>query len=777
MRNRISIAIFLISSFYCSIAQQYTVGISTDFPKNELTDSLFAAIVNEIDRTLGSTGNFRLPNDQVIYDNADLDQAQESYNQLRTNDFILLVGAISTVGALQNESFDVPSIAIGVVDPELQGIPYQDGKSGRKNFTYIWTNQDAFRQIQQFRRIADFGNLTILSDPKAAVTFRNPKGLRMLDSLSSNFDITIDIVPVEGEIADVIASIPESAEAVYVSNLIELEVSRINKIAEGLKERKLPSFTSNKWHVRRGILSSTADENDLSQVARRLAIMVDDALTGTELADMSVLINFKETFSINLETARAIDLSPPFEVLFTAELIQENESDRPKYSLEEILQKSIEQNIDIQLVNRDMQLASQDVTLARSSMLPNLSFGLSARQINSLQANNFNPEQQALAQFSLDQVIFSEQAIASIKIARYLNDAQTYQTRSQILNILLDTYILYFNVLAAKTDLLVQKENLNNSLQNLEIARVKRSTGASSAADIYRWESEVANSRQLVIESEIAVRSALLELNTQLANTLEDNFDIEDVTIDGEVYQEMRDNTLSDLISRPADFSKLSRFLVTESQRSNPNKLELLSNVQALERQKLRDKRLLYTPNISLQASAGSVLGRGGVGSQEVAGFTPADHPWQVGVSLSYPIFQGRARRANLQKSNVQLEQINYSQTQLNQNLELLVRTNLLSALSANTNINFSHISADNATDNYYLVRDNYQQGLATITQLIDAQNAALNARLNNALSIYNFMIASLQVEFAVGFFSMLSNDEDMQEFEDRFIQFINEND
>ncbi len=761
----------------CAFSQDVRIAISSDYERSAQADSLFTAIVSEMDRTVGAARQITLLNEGIKYGNRSIEQALASYNELSPQaDIILLIGSISTVGALQRTSLVKPTIAVGVVDPELQGLPYIDGTSGKDNFSYLWASQDIFTELEEFRRLLDFERMALLINASSATTIDNEKGRELLDSIKTAFSIEVDIIPVGNDPAAAVNSITDQVDAVFISELNGKSSADISIIADALKERKLPSYSSSQWHVELGILASVSEDNDFEQAIRRMALMVDEVVRGEPLSQMPVALNFKETYNLNIQTANEIGLSPPFDVLFTANLIDQDGGENPTYSVTEILDLSLQRNLDVKLVNKDLELTEQDIALARSSMLPELGLSLSASQINPDQANNFNPERQTQAQLALSQVIFSEQAIASIRIAKYLREAQNYQTQSEILNILLDTYVLYFNVLAAKTDLIIQRQNLDNSILNLEIARTKVSTGASSSADIFRWESEVANGRQAVVQSETAVIAAKLELNTLLANGLEDNFDIEDVTIDGEIFENLRNYEIGRLMKRPSDFVRLSNFLVQESLMENPNKRSLLENMRALERAQLQNQRLLYTPVVALQAQGGYVLDRSGAGSTEANGFEFVDYPWQLGLSLSYPVFQGNSRRANLQRSTIEVEQINFSRTQLDQNLELLTRTNLLNALSASTNIEFSQIAADNASNNFDLVRRNYQQGAASITMLIDAQNASLNAQLNNALSIYNYIVATLQVEFAVGFFSMLAPEDRLQDFQDRFEQYLDNN-
>ncbi len=66
------------------------------------------------------------------------------------------------------------------------------------------------------------------------------------------------------------------------------------------------------------------------------------------------------------------------------------------------------------------------------------------------------------------------------------------------LDIAQQTATAYLNVLRAKTFERVQKDNLQLTRSNLELARVRRQIGVSGPAEVYRWESQMAIVRQYV---------------------------------------------------------------------------------------------------------------------------------------------------------------------------------------------------------------------------------------------------------------------------------------
>lgn len=765
----------LFSNSFKLSAQDFKIGIITDFEKNEIVDSVFHTLLEEVNRTTGAGKNFTLNQDHVKFEVKALNESAPYYESLSKEvDFIWLVGSVSTKGMVGN-AFIVPTIGLGLTDPEIEEIPFDGYKTGIDNFSFIWESQNFDKEIALFSGLYSFDTLAILVDDGSELTFNKEIAKNKIDSLSVILSSVLHIIPVNSDINTSLSKIPEGTDAVYVTLLYGRTDQEVRSIAEGLIARKLPSFSSSKRQVDNGILASFADENELEQLSRKLAIMMDEASSGEQLSEKPVLLDDNKEFYLNLETARKLEFSTPFEILFTANLVN-NAEDLDTYSIEDVMQQSLEANLDIQISYKDIELSEQDIINAKSFNRPSLDLGLTGSQINPERAFSLlnSPEQSVTADLSLSQVIYSEETIATVKIFEYLKKAQEYETEADVLNVLFETYNAYFSVLSAKTSLLIRQENLNNSSTNLELARVRVSLGSTGNADIYRWESEVALAKQSVIEGQTSLASAKFRLNALLNNPYEDKFDIQDVQFGDEIFNRFKDRTIAQLVKSPDEFQVATEFMIQEAKMINPNKKGLLENIKAVERERLMNDRLLYTPQFGAYADMSHFLYRGGEGSEPVPGIDRVDNNWSVGLSMTYSILQGRRRRVNQQKSIIQLQQLDYSRKLLDQNLELSVKTNALELLNSTTNIGYSKTSSESAALNFDLVQESYRLGQVSITQLIDSQEFALEAKLNYAVSIYDFMISQLELEYAMGVFTMFQTEEQKVDFKNRFQEFVN---
>jgi outer membrane protein len=777
MNKTILLLVFLVIIFPAT-AQEFKIGVVTDFGKTAEMDSVLRLMVNQIDQTIGSSKNVTLNANDVSYDNSDFQTAVENYNQLlKRTDLVILIGATVLRAFSGLKTHPLPTFGLGVIDPAIQDIPFVKGKSGIANFTYIWSSNGLEADLTEFQKIVPFKNLTLLTNPGAAYSIMSDEQNAALIALEKELDASINVVELEDDIRLAFEKLDPETDAVYISDLGVRSKDEIRSLADQLIIKGLPSFSSNKWHVDQGIMACMAADNSFDQIMRKLGVMVDEALAGKPLSEMEVRTTFSERLFINENTANSISLSLPFEVLFIAKLVK-TENGLPVYSLSQIMELAFEHNLSITISQQDVELAIQDVKLARSAVLPNLDLTVNAKQINEESANALfdQPERKLNGSLQLNQVIYSQEAFAGIKIAKYFQKAQEHLTNAEILDVMLNVYNDYLNVLAAKSILQIEEENLENLEINLNIAKLQVESGALSQTELYRWESEVALASQQVVEASTNLMALKSQLNNSLAYQLEKDFDVEDIAVDGQLYKQFREGIISRYIENAADIRALIGFLVEEAVNSNPNKLYILEQMNALDRKRKQDKRLFYTPDIALQAGISQVFVRGGASSTPIEGIDFVDNTWNIGIGLRYPIFSQLTRKTNLRTSTIQLDQLNNSRVQLDQNLELAVRTSVLNTIAASTNIDFSRLAAVNAENNFSLMQLRYGEGDIDITQLIDAQRNAIQAKQRYAVSVYDFIRNQLNIQYAVGFFPMLSDEATNEEFRTRFLQYQNAN-
>jgi outer membrane protein TolC len=166
------------------------------------------------------------------------------------------------------------------------------------------------------------------------------------------------------------------------------------------------------------------------------------------------------------------------------------------------------------------------------------------------------------------------------------------------------------------------------------------------------------------------------------------------------------------------------------------------------------------------------VFDRGGAGSATPtlpSAFPVApDLSWQLRVQASYPIFTGFARGATRAQTRLDLERLEVERDGARLAVEQRVRSALETAASSHAAIALTRDAEEAAGRNYELVSDAYARGAASITTLIDAQSAALDASESAANAVHDFLLDLMQVERAMGRFGVLQSAEDRRAFMER---------
>ena len=166
-----------------------------------------------------------------------------------------------------------------------------------------------------------------------------------------------------------------------------------------------------------------------------------------------------------------------------------------------------------------------------------------------------------------------------------------------------------------------------------------------------------------------------------------------------------------------------------------------------------------YYPTLSLTANYG-YMGFG----QKFPVFS--NHPsvaWSnfaaIGVNLSFPIFSGFGTRAKVRQADVDIRkaQVDLADTKLalslgNENAKAQVKNSLLTIHTNQENVQLAKEVLDNT-------QNNYQNGLASLTDLLDAEKAYADAQNNYTTSLLSYKVAEIQLIKANGELRSLINE------------------
>lgn len=706
-------------------------------------------------------------------------------DQLLADPNVDVVIALSVIGSndlARRKRLPKPVIAPFIIDAELQGLPLRKGASGVRNLNYLASFKSIERDVKAFTEIIPFSHLTILVDRRIFEAF--PLLRRKTAQISRANKITVINLPVDTSIVPALKALPKETEAVFVTPLLRIPPSEFKTLVSGLIARRLPSFSLwGRKEVERGLLATMSPDTDLPRLARRVALNVQRILLGKDAGKLSVRFSQGDRLTINMATARAIQKWPSFRVLTEAELLNEDvEAASRRLSLYRVIREAVSVNLDLAAADRRVEAGVGEVRQARSSLLPQIDIGTQGRVIDDDRAASSlgsQPEQSAVATGRVEQLIYSDDAWSNFTVQKRTQQSREYERRQLQLDIAQEAGIAYLNVLRSKTSLRIQRDDLNLTRSNLELARVRESVGAAARDEVFRWESEVANSRIAVLDVQAQLGQAKVALNRVLYRPLEEIFQTEEAGMDDPLLLTSEERLFA-YVDNPLSFKLFRGFQVEEGLKASPELRRVDALIAAQERRVLNAQRSFWLPDVTLESEVNQSYARGGSGqgppsalSSLGAGLSQDNTQWSVGIGLSFPLFEGGAKDATQLRTSEELRQLRLEREATVGRVEERIRSALFQVGSSHPSIRLSRQAAEAARKNLGLVRDQYSRGTVDITKLLDAQNAALAANETAANAVYVFLIDLVNIQRAVGQFDYFMYAEEREAWFQRLQAFF----
>ena len=759
MRRTIIATLALLSTGLATAEPQVTVGIVTDGPQARALVPI-ELFEREVLALTENEFEISIPEEKVLDGAWSVDGITDALRrQLRDPevDVILLTGGVGSHVAARLEPLPKPVIAAVVADTELQNFPLENGASGKTNFVYVSNFRGVDFDLRTFRSVVDFKHLAVFVDQAFAdgvpsLVTEKPR------AIEEQLGVTVDIVMVTDNVGDAMSRLPARVDAVYVAPLPRFDDGKMRQLAAGLVERGLPSFSlMGIQELDYGLLlAASGRPGDQVRFARRLALDLQRILLGEDPSTFQVDFKESQRLAINMRTARSIGFSPRYAVLADAEQLFDEEIDGGEpLGLAEAMVIALESNINLKAASLSPQLAIQDISAARSNLLPQLGVGLARTQIDADRANPLiQSEKSSSLNLEASQVVYSDDLWANLRITEYLAVAEQQVFAGLVLDLLSETASRYLSVLRAKALEAVQRANLEVTRTNLQLAGVRESIGFTGRAEVLRWESQIATDRQNLIGAEADRRAAVTALNQTLNRPQNQNFSTQEEELRRSIAI-FEDERFQAFIDNAAVWETFQDFQVLEAQNRSPELKQLEALRAAREREVVSARRRYFVPEVSLSGSGGSVINRSGVGSQ-LTGTGLDDESWTVSLGASWPLFTSGALKSRLNKARFASKQVSLQYEVVKEQIESRVRVALHRASGSYPALELSADAARAARENLDLVTDAYTEGAVSVTDLIDAQNAALTAELRSAEARYAYLLDLVEILRASGDFSLL---------------------
>lgn len=772
MQSHLIIKIFfmVLWSLNCFALPTTNIALLTDSP--DQSDSIyFQKAIQELQELTQGERKLDFISKPQFAANGTLESARWAINEALKDkqvDLIITTGLLTSHATRSVENFNKPLLAPLVLNGRLQGFSKSlKSGSGQHNFAYIDRGIDLKDELTIFHRVVTFKHLAILVDQELETT---PEFSALRDDIANSvrrLDAEVHFIALPAKPVDIGGQFTNlKIDAVMLPISQHLKLDELQDLASLFKERRLPSFSMyGKQSLKNGFLMSYSMDVAATQVARRIALYIQDILRGVEAGELNTELKVEKQLAFNAETAKELDISPDWQLLSESDLVNNVQAEnKDKLTLQAAIELAANNNLEAVKQGQIVDAFAQNVDIADSYWFPQLQIGVQGRILDQSTANlGFGtlPQYKITPMLRIQQLLYDENLWANLAIQRYLLEAKDAERNGVLLDIRLKAAMAYLGVLRQITLERVQAGNLELTRANLRRAKARVATGNSSRNEIFRWESAVYRNQQDLLNATAQVKVAMIALNQTLNLPLNNALTLQD-----DIAQIMNVDLhlVAEYLNSPKQLQFFEALMVELGLQKSPESQALASSISAQERDVEAKKRVMFLPSLNIQVGLDETVHRSGAGSSYFPGYQGNDFASQVNLQATLPIFTGGKQLSELDQSGHQLNRLQTEHRLILQLVEQRIRSAVNVLKASYPNVDLAKKAEEDALNNHKIVFQAYSNGMVPIIDLLDAQNTLLQSRQNTANNIYKFLMDLMELQRAIGDFNQLGTEEGRKE-------------
>ncbi|MFP3979915.1 MAG: TolC family protein [Desulfobacterales bacterium] len=408
-------------------------------------------------------------------------------------------------------------------------------------------------------------------------------------------------------------------------------------------------------------------------------------------------------------------------------------------SLEEAYRIALEENEQVRVSRQDLRKAETDITSATSNLYPQISArGAYTREKEFDSSSGTGtgagagagslfdtPREYGTLTLRLDQHVYQWGKVwSSRQIAEHYFKGSRFRHLRQVQEVLYQVSTRYYEVLLGRRSIEIAENALKRARQQLDRAEAQYEVGVLTQTDVLRAEVQAAQSREALERAknqyDIAKERLALEMGIEsVPGTLEEP---------GErSFSQARMPELYDTaLENRQDFSQAEKQLLAAEERINFEQAD-------------------FFPNISLTGEY--------TRTDEEALFYGEPDDWKASVVVSYPLFTGWKTSAEVDRAKSEKSQAEYSLARLRKQIRNEVRSVYLDIQTQQKVIDQLEQQVQSARRNYKQVTAQFEEGLVTAVDQVDAFTALNEAENRLAQAYYTYQLDLLRLKLATGTF------------------------
>jgi outer membrane protein len=300
-------------------------------------------------------------------------------------------------------------------------------------------------------------------------------------------------------------------------------------------------------------------------------------------------------------------------------------------------------------------------------------------------------------------------------------DAAGAELKLTELDLIFQTSQRYFALLAAKQLVAVYEEAVTQRQEQVHESKVKSAAALTPEIDLYTAQAQLARAETRLL----AERNEVLKAKAALDNAMGLGAEAPD-------YEPAQTLSASEVVGSTEEY-------IGAAMKLRPDLLALEDQARAAGA-KVNEYRSDLFPTVNAAAGYNAV----GTG-------LPAANNYNIGLVISWPIFNGMLTTHQIAEARLRRDAIEHSITDLRQRILLEVKTAFLDWQNAHQEIHEALVTLDASRVELAQAEKRYAAGLGNIIELTDAERDFIQDKAAYVNTLYAFAVARAGLERATG--------------------------
>ena len=306
-----------------------------------------------------------------------------------------------------------------------------------------------------------------------------------------------------------------------------------------------------------------------------------------------------------------------------------------------------------------------------------------------------------------------------IESSKYLAEATKLDADNQKEEIIQNTVEAYINLYKARSSVDLVQENLGEARQRVQDFTNLEKNGLLARNDLLKAELQASNFELALLDAQNNWQLANVSMDLLLGLSEKTQLDLDSEL----VVQESSPKTLDEYVKN------------AYTKRKDLASLQLRKKASETA---VKSAKGEYYPNLAFT---------GGYFAVDIPNFLTVTNAVTLGAGVSYNLGSLWKTKSKVQQAEARAKQMQISESLMDDDIRLQVSHAYLNWLSSQKKIDVHVKAVEQATENYRIVKNKFNNSLATTTDLLDANLAQLQEKMSlafakaDAIAVYNKLL------------------------------------